>query len=146
MPNRARSLVILLLLSAASACGPKPAELESRAVAALRSEVPALQEAHRARHGRYATHIRELTGGADTLASGVRIIINGADASGWSATSSVPDVVGPACATWIGDPPVRPMLRGSVGPKQAGQVACIAFEPWMKRGVIEQSGPFAIAP
>lgn len=143
MPNRTRRLAILLV-SALSACGPKPAELESRAVAALRTEVPARQEAYRAQHGRYATHIRELTGGADTLPSGVRIIIIGADAGGWAATSSVPDVVGPVCAAWIGDPAVRPMLRGGVGPKQAGQVACIAFEPWMKRGIIEQSGPFAI--
>ncbi|HEX2078123.1 MAG TPA: hypothetical protein VHG08_10455 [Longimicrobium sp.] len=108
--------------------------------------MPALQEAYRSRHGGYATHLRELTGGADTLASGVRAIILGADGDGWAATSSFTAVPGPACAARVGDPPAAPMLRGGVGPRRPGEVACLAFEPWMKRGAVERSGPFPIGP
>jgi hypothetical protein len=143
MPNP-RLLLPLLLL--ASACGPRPAELEKRAVAALQTEVPALQKAFLAANGRYANHIRELTGGADTLASGVRVIIHGADENGWSASSSHPAVPGAACAAWVGDPWASPSLTGSAGPQKAGEVSCIAFGPWKKNKTIERSGPFAMTP
>jgi hypothetical protein len=136
----------LLVLCILAACGPDPAALEKDAVHALRVEVPALQQAFRAANGRWATHARELTGGRDTLASGIRVMISGADAGGWAATSSHPEVPGAACAVWVGDPDVRPMLRGGVSPGAAGQVTCIAFGPWKKRGTIEQAGPFAVAP
>ena len=143
MPKRSRHLALLLL---AAACGPDPAARERDAVHALRTEIPALQEKYRAAHGRYATHFRELSGGADMLPSGIRVIIHGADAGGWAATSSHREVPGAACAVWIGDPDVRPSLTGNVSPGRAGEVTCIAFGPWKKRGVIEQSGPFAVAP
>ena len=135
---------LLIFLLAAYFSRPDPAELESRAVVALQVRVPALQEAYRVRHGRYAADVRALTGGADTLASGVRVIIHGADEDGWAASSSFAAVPGPACAAWVGDPPGRPLLRGGAGPRRAAEVSCIAFEPWMRRGVIERSGPYLI--
>ena len=141
---KSRCLLALCLL-AAGACGPDAAKLEREAVQALRVEVPALQTAYRAANGRYATHVRELTGGADTLPSGVRVLIHGANDGGWAATSSHREVPGAACAVFVGDPDVRPNLRGGVSPHEPGQVACMAFEPWKKRGAIERSGPFAIA-
>lgn len=140
---RTRALTLLLALACA-ACGPDPAEREKEAVYALRVQVPALQRAFHTANGRYATHFRELTG-ADTLANGVRVIIHGADGRGWAATSSHREVPGAACAVWVGDPDVRPSLKGGVSPAAAGQVTCIAFEPWKSRGMIERSGPFAVA-
>lgn len=134
----------LLIFMTAYLSGLPPAELESRAVVALQVRVPALQEAYRVRHGRYAADLRELTGGADTLASGVRVIIHSADEDGWAASSSFATVPGPACAAWVGNPPSRPMLRGNVGPRRAAEVMCIAFEPLLRRGVIERSGPYLI--
>jgi hypothetical protein len=138
-------LLPILILSV-SACGPDPAEQEKLAVAALQTEIPALQKAFRAANGRYATHVRELTGGADTLASGVRVIIHGADEDGWSASSSHPAVPGAACAAWVGDPRAAPSLTGNAGPQKAGEVSCIAFGPWMKDRTIERSGPYAMTP
>jgi hypothetical protein len=144
MPQPRCLLPILILL--VSACGPDPAEREQFAVAALRTEVPALQKAFHAANGRYANHIRELTGGADTLASGVRVIIHGADEDGWSASSSHPAIPGAACAAWVGDPWASPSLTGNVGPRTAGEVSCIAFGPWKKNRTIERSGPYAMTP
>jgi hypothetical protein len=143
--SRLRHLLALSLL-AAGACGPDPAALEDAAVQALRVEVPARQEAFRAANGRYASHIRELTGGADTLPSGIRVLVHGGDTKGWSATSSHRDVPGAACAVYVGDPDRVPSLTGGVSPRQAGQVTCIAFGPWKTRKMVEQSGPFAVAP
>lgn len=138
------------LLAAAAlglaACAPDPAKLEEQAVRALAAEVPALQEAYRAEHGRYADHMRQLTGGADTLPSGIRVIVHGGDTAGWSATSSHAAVPGAACAVWIGDPDKVPSLTGSVGPKRAGEVSCISFALWKKRGMIERSGPVPVPP
>lgn len=142
--TKPRHLLALCILAAA--CGPDPRRLESDAVQALRVDVPARQEAFRAAHGRYASHIRELTGGADTLPSGIRVIIHGGNQNGWSASSSHRDVPGAACAVFVGDPRKVPSLTGGVSPRQAGQVTCIAFGPWKKRKTIEQSGPFAVAP
>jgi hypothetical protein len=144
MPKPHRLLPILILF--VSACGPGPAEQERLAVAALRTEVPALQKAFHAANGRYAGHIRDLTGSADTLASGVRVIIHGADEDGWSASSSHPAVPGAACAAWVGDPWAAPSLPGNAGPRKAGEVSCVAFEPWKKNRTIERSGPYAMTP
>lgn len=143
MPKTRRLLGAAIL---AAACGPDPSALENDAVHALRVDVPARQEAFRAANGRYASHIRELTGGADTLPSGIRVIIHGGDENGWSASSSHRDVPGAACAVYVGNPHRVPSLTGGVSPRQAGQVTCIAFGPWKKRKMIEQSGPYAIAP
>lgn len=143
MPKPRLAPVILLALAA---CAPDPAKLEEQAVRALAAEVPALQEAYRAEHGRYADHTRQLTGGVDTLPSGIRVIVHGGDAAGWSATSSHRAVPGAACAVWIGDPGKVPSLTGSVGPKRAGEVSCISFAPWKKRGMIERAGPFPVPP
>lgn len=142
----AKPRLLLPVLLLASACGPNAAELEQRAVAALQTEVPALQTAFQTANGRYANHFRELTGGADTLASGVRVIIHGADEDGWSASSSHPAVPGAACAAWVGDPWAAPSLRGNAGPRKAGEVSCIAFAPWKENRTIERSGPFAMTP
>ncbi len=143
--RRSRQIVgSFLLIFTAASCKPAPAELEALAVAALRREVPALQEEYRATHGIYAGHIRDLTGGADTLPSGIRIIIRGGTADGWAASSSHPDVPGAACAVYVGDPGLRVALVGGVAPRERGVVSCIAFEPWAKKGVIERSGPYAL--
>ena len=123
---------------------PNLAELETRAVDALRTELPALQEQYRATHGVYAGHIRDLTGGADTLPSGVRVILRGGTAAGWAASSSHPEVPGAACAVYVGEPEVHVSLAGGVGPREPGVVSCIAFEPWVKNGVVERSGPYAL--
>lgn len=144
MPNPRH--LLLSLVVAVSACGPRPADLETQAVAALQTEVPALQKAYHAANGRYANHIRELTGGADTLASGVRIIIHGGDANGWSASASHAAVPGAACGVWVGDPPRVPSMIGNVGPRKAGEISCLAFGPWKKNKAVERSGPFAMAP
>jgi hypothetical protein len=144
MPNPRHLLLSLVL--AVAACGPRPADLETQAVAALQTEVPALQKAFHAANGRYASHIRELTGGADTLASGVRVIIHAGDEDGWSASSSHPSVPGAACAAWVGETRTRPMMVGNVGPRKAGEVACLSFGPWKKNKTVERSGPFAMAP
>ena len=144
MPNPRH--LLLGLVVAVSACGPRPADLETQAVAALQTEVPALQKAFHAANGRYASHIRELTGGADTLTSGVRVIIHGGDEDGWSASSSHPSIPGAACAAWVGEPGTRPMMVGNVGPKKAGEIACLSFGPWKKNKAVERSGPFAMAP
>lgn len=145
MPGPRLLLTILAALGLA-ACGPDAAALEKQAVGALTSEVPALQERFRAANGRYANHIRELTGGADTLASGIRILIHGASAEGWSASSSHPAVPGAACAAFVGDPDRTPYLKGGVAPAVPGQVTCIAFQPWKDRQAIERSGPFPVVP
>lgn len=134
----------LPLILWATACKPAPAELEALAVRALQSEIPALQEQYLAAHGIYAGHIRDVTGGADTLASGIRVILRGGTAEGWAASSSHPEVPGAACAIYVGEPGVRISLMGGVAPREPGVVSCIAFEPWKKRGVIERSGPFAL--
>jgi hypothetical protein len=138
--------LLLGLVLAASACGPRPADLETQAVAALQTEVPALQKAFHAANGRYASHIRELTGGADTLASGVRVIIHGGDEDGWSASASHPSIPGAACAAWVGEPSKVPSMIGNVGPQKAGEIACLSFGPWKKNRAVERSGPFAMAP
>lgn len=141
-----RPLPTILAALGLAACGADAAALEKHAVAALASEVPALQQRYRAANGRYAGHIRELTGGADTLASGIYVLIHGASAKGWSASSSHPAVPGAACAAFVGDPNRVPYLTGGVGPDVPGQVTCIAFAPWKDRRAIERSGPFAVAP
>jgi hypothetical protein len=144
MPKPRRLLALCLLTAAA--CGPNASALENDAVQALRVDVPARQEAFRAANGRYADHIRQLTGGADTLPSGISVLIHGGDQKGWSASSSHRDVPGAACAVYVGEPHRVPSLTGGVSPRQAGQVTCIAFGPWKKRKMIEKSGPFAVAP
>jgi hypothetical protein len=145
MPNP-RPLPALLAALSLAACGPDPAALEERAVAALTRELPALQARYHAANGHYADHVRQLTGGADTLPSGIRILIHGGNAEGWSATSSHPAVPGAACAAFVGEPGRVPYLPGGVGPKRAGEVACMAFEPWRERKAIQRSGPFPVAP
>jgi hypothetical protein len=144
--QRLHALGAGLLLLAPASCTPGPAELEARAIAALRSELPALQEQYRAIHGVYAGHIRDLTGGVDTLPSGVRIIVRGGTAEGWAASSSHAAVPGAACAVFVGEPPVRVSLRGGVAPGEPGVVSCMAFEPWAKQGIIERSGPYSLRP
>lgn len=144
MPNP-RHLPLLAALTLA-ACGPDPDALEDRAVAALTRELPALQARYRALNGHYADHVRQLTGGSDTLPSGIRIVIHGGNAQGWSASSSHPAVPGAACAAFVGAPRAVPYLPGGVGPKRAGEVRCVAFEPWQEHKVIQRRGPFPVAP
>jgi hypothetical protein len=141
---RLRHLLPIFLLGLA-ACGPDPSALEADAVRALTAEIPALQARYFAEHGRYADHIRQLTGGADTLPSGIRVIIHGGGAAGWSATSSHREVPGAACAVFAGEPSRVASLTGNVGPGKPGEVSCIAFEPWMKQKIVERSGPFPLA-
>jgi hypothetical protein len=76
----------------------------------------------------------------------VRIIIHGADASGWAASSSHPSIPGAACGAWVGEPPAHPTFIGDVGPHRAGEIRCLAFGPWKKNRAIERSGPFAMTP
>ena len=109
---------------------------------ALRTELPALQEAYRTKHGVYAAHIRDLTGGVDTLAGGILINVRGGTAEGWAASSSHPRVPGAACVAFVGEPALRVKLVGGVAPNEPGVVSCIAFEPWSKGGVLERSGPY----
>ena len=127
MLKRPASLGIGLLFLSLVGCDtrPSPAELEVRAIEALRTELPALQERYRATHGVYAAHMRDLTGGVDTLASGIRIILRGGTADGWGATSSHPAVPGAACAVFVGNPGVRIGLVGGVAPREPGFVSCI---------------------
>ncbi|MBA4159955.1 MAG: hypothetical protein H0X65_21175 [Gemmatimonadetes bacterium] len=141
-PHRLLGALQLILVTAS--CKPAPAELEALAVSALQSEIPALQEQFLAAHGVYAGHIRDLTGGADTLLSGIRVILRGGTAQGWAASSSHPEVPGAACAVYVGEPSIRINLMGGVAPREPGMVSCIAFEPWKQQGIIERSGPFAL--
>jgi hypothetical protein len=138
---------LLPVLVLGSACRPGPDEMQKRAIAALQTEVPAIQKAYHASHGRYADHIRQLTGGADTLASGVRVIIHGAGTDWWSATSSDPGVPGAACAGWIGENPrVLPSLPGNSSPSRPGEITCLAFGPLKKTGQWVKIGPFPMRP
>jgi hypothetical protein len=126
------------LLLALGACRADPAELQRHAGEALRTQVPALQAAYRAQHGRYASHMSELNGGTDTLANGTLVIIHaGNAATGWAATASHRDVPGAACAAFYGEPGGRPMMRGRTEPKVPGLVTCTEFARWSKRGEIE---------
>jgi hypothetical protein len=145
--NRSQRLLAAgTFLVALSACKASPAELEALAVAALQEELPVLQEQYRSVHGVYAAHIRDLTGGADALPSGVRVIVRGGTAAGWAASSSHPAAPGAVCAAYLGEPGVRVQMTGRVAPTEPGVVTCIAFEPWVKSGIIERSGPFAMRP
>jgi hypothetical protein len=133
-----QSSLTLALALFAVACRPDPSVLQARAGEALRVTIPAMQAAYRKEHGKYAAHMRELTGNADTLPDGTLVLIHVGTSTGWMATSSHPSIFGAACAVFVGTVDTYPIMRGRTEPREPGLVNCTAFEPWAAKRKIEK--------
>lgn len=138
------SPAVLGALAAAIGCDPAQAVHPARAAAEadarwmLEYYVAALQERHRAVHGRFAADYsalfnlgapRQTSRALGAARPGFEVRIAGAGAAGWSAAITPRAFPGAVCVLTVGDPPTAAAVpgRGGVRMGPPGEVACAGF-------------------